>query len=151
MNRPDPEKKFVGIQISPISFIDEGVDQVLDTLQQRVGVNVLLIGTISWLGLKVGRRISHELEGWPDHGVQAPYTMKGGAYWNTHADYYANTPIKDFRSTDEELAGRDILELVIPAARARGMQIIPEMMEPLFKYAGHVGECRADRQHAPIP
>ncbi len=137
MSAPDPEKKFVGIQISPISFIDEGVEQVLDTLQRRVGVNALLIGTISWLGLKVGRRISHALEGWPDHGVPAPYTMQGGAYWATHAEYYANTPIKAFRSTDAELAGRDILELVIPAARARGMQVIPEMMEPLFKYAGH--------------
>ena len=47
-NRKD---KFVGIQISPISFIDEGIDNVLDTLQKRVGVNVLLIGTVSWLGL----------------------------------------------------------------------------------------------------
>ena len=46
--------KFVGIQISPISFIDEGIDNVLDTLQKRVGVNVLLIGTVSWLGLKSG-------------------------------------------------------------------------------------------------
>jgi hypothetical protein len=64
------DNKFVGIQISPISFIDEGVEQVLDTLQNRVGINVLLIGTISWLGLKVGRRISWELEGWPDHGVR---------------------------------------------------------------------------------
>ena len=41
--------KFVGVQISPISFIDEGVDNVLETLQNRVGVNVLLIGTVSWL------------------------------------------------------------------------------------------------------
>jgi hypothetical protein len=133
----DRNAKFVGIQISPISFIDEGIDGVLDTLQQRIGVNVLLIGSISWLGLKVGRRISHQLEGWPDHGVQAPYTMKGGAYWQTRAEYYAHTGIKDFRSQDAELAGRDILAEVIPAAKKRGMQVIPEMMEPLFKYAGH--------------
>jgi hypothetical protein len=128
---------FVGIQISPISFIDEGVETVLDTLQHRVGVNVLMIGTISWLGLKVGRRISHALEGWPDHGVPAPYTMRGGSYLKVRPEYYAKTIIKDFASTDPELAGNDILELVIPAARARGMQIIPEFMEPLFKYAGH--------------
>jgi hypothetical protein len=25
MNRPDPADKFVGIQLSPISFVDEGV------------------------------------------------------------------------------------------------------------------------------
>ena len=39
--KPNPDDKFVGIQVSPISFIDEGVDAVLDTLQNRVGVNVV--------------------------------------------------------------------------------------------------------------
>ena len=71
--------KFVGIQVSPISFIDEGIDNVLDTLQGRVGVNVLMIGTVSWLGLKAGRSISYKLDGWPDHGVGEPIDMKGGA------------------------------------------------------------------------
>ena len=72
----DPAKKFVGIQISPISFVDEGIETVLDTLQNRVGVNVLMLGTVSWLGLKSGRSISHELDGWPDHGVPEPYQMR---------------------------------------------------------------------------
>lgn len=130
-------KKFVGIQISPISFIDEGVDVVLDTLQQRVGVNVLMVGTVSWLGLKAGRSISHKLDGWPDHGVPEPLTMKGGAYFNPHAEFYANTFIKDFRAKDEAMQGIDILEMVIPEARRRGMRVMPELMEPLFKYAGH--------------
>ena len=58
-------EKFVGIQISPLSFLDEGIEPLLDTLQGRFGINTLLIGTISWLGLKVGRRISHKLEGCP--------------------------------------------------------------------------------------
>jgi len=39
-----PQERFVGIQISPISFIDEGVEAVLDTLQQRVGVNAPMLG-----------------------------------------------------------------------------------------------------------
>ena len=56
--KPDPKEKFVGIQVSPISFVDEGVDQVLDTLKDRVGVNVLMLGTVSWLGLKTGRSAS---------------------------------------------------------------------------------------------
>jgi hypothetical protein len=131
------EKKFVGIQISPISFIDEGVEQTLDTLYQRVGVNVLLVGTISWLGLKVGRRISHELEGWPDHGVPEPFSMKGGSYLDYRPEYYTNTSIRNFRATDPEMEGKDILEMIIPSARERGIKIIPEMMEPLFGYAGH--------------
>jgi hypothetical protein len=128
---------FVGIQISPISFIDEGVEQVLDTLQARASVNVLMIGTVSWLGLKVGRSISHELDGFPDHGVPEPLTLQGGAYFQPHPEYYANTFIKDFRAKDPQMAGKDILEMVIPAAKARGMQVYIELMEPFFKYAGH--------------
>jgi len=88
---PNPDDKFVGIQISPISFLDEGVDTVLDTLQNRVGVNVLMLGTVSWLGLKTGRSISHKLDGWPDHGVPEPFAMKGGAYFNPDPAYYTGT------------------------------------------------------------
>ena len=130
-------EKFVGIQISPISLIDEGVDEVLDTLQQRVGVNVLLIGTVSWLGLKVGRSISHQLDGWPDHGVPEPSPLTGGAYVKTRPEYYQTTIIDDYGNRDPVMQGKDVLEMVIPAARARGMQVYSELMEPFFKYAGH--------------
>jgi hypothetical protein len=143
------EQTFVGIQISPISFIDEGVEPVLDTLQNRVGINALMIGTVSWLGLKAGRSISHQLDGWPDHGVSAPLTMKGGAYFQPHPEYYTNTFIKDFRAKDKEMDGIDILETVIPKARARGMKIMPEMMEPLFKYAGHGSVNNVDIPNLP--
>lgn len=129
--------KFVGIQISPISFIDEGVEAVLDTLQSRVGVNVLMIGTVSWLGLKSGRSISHALDGWPDHGVPEPFAMKGGAYFEPDPAYYQKTLIKDFKAKDPEMAGRDILAMVIPEAKKRGIKVFIELMEPFFKYAGH--------------
>jgi hypothetical protein len=131
------DDKFVGIQISPISFVDEGIDAVLDTLQQRVGVNVLMIGTVSWLGLKVGRSISHKLDGWPDHGVPEPSPLQGGAYVKTRPEYYRKTIIDDYENRDPLMAGFDVLEQVIPAARARGMQVYSELMEPFFKYAGH--------------
>lgn len=137
VTRPNAAAKFVAIQLSPVSFIDEGVDAVLDTLQQRVGVNVLMLGTVSWLGLKAGRSISHQLDGWPDHGVPEPFAMKGGAYFDPDPRYYRTTFIDDYKAKDAEMRGVDILELVIPAARARGMQVFVELMEPFFKYAGH--------------
>jgi hypothetical protein len=130
-------EKFVGIQISPISIVDEGVEALLARLDERFGINVLLIGTISWLGLKVGRRISWKLEGWPDHGPQAPSPLQGGSYVKEHPEYFRNTFIQNFRSRDQELQDIDILELVIPEARKRGMKIYPEVMEPLFNYTGH--------------
>ena len=142
-------KSFVGIQISPISFVDEGVDAVLETLQERVGVNTLMIGTVSWLGLKAGRSISHKFDGWPDHGVPEPLTMKGGAYFQPHDEFYGNTSITNFQATDKETAGKDILEMVIPAAHARGMKVMPELMEPIFKYAGHGSVNNVDIPNLP--
>ncbi len=133
----EQKDKFVGVQIGPISFVDEGVAPLLDQLTGRFGINVLLLGTISWLGLKVGRRISWQLEGWPNHGKQEPYELKGGSYTRSHMEYYGNTFIRNFDNPDPGLEGQDILEMVIPEARKRGMKIYPEVMEPLFKYAGH--------------
>jgi len=113
------------------------VDAVLDTLQERVGVNVVFLGTVSWLGLKIGRSISWKIDGWPDHGVPEPLEVQGGSYLTDHPEFYRNTSVTNFRAPDEAMRDRDILEMVIPGARARGMKVIPELMEPLFKYAGH--------------
>ena len=131
------ENKFVGVQISPISFIDEGVDAVLDTLQNRVGVNVLLIGTVSWLGLKSGRSVSWKIDGWPDHGIPEPFSMKGGAYFDPDPKFYNKTFIKKFKAQDKEMVNEDILKMVIPKAKERGMKVFIELMEPFFNYAGH--------------
>ncbi len=135
--KPNRDEKFVAVQLSPVSFIDEGVDAVLDTLQNRVGVNVLMLGTVSWLGLKAGRSISHALDGWPDHGVPEPFAMKGGAYFDPDPRYYRTTFIDDYKAKDVEMEGVNILETVLPAAKARGMKVFIELMEPFFKYAGH--------------
>ena len=137
MIKPNTDNRFVGIQASPISFVDEGVDNVLETLQNRVGVNVLMLGTVSWLGLKSGRSISHDLDGWPDHGVPEPYQMRGGAYFDPDPRYYNDTFMSDYRSQDPEFAGKDILKMVVPDAHERGMKVYIELMEPFFKYAGH--------------
>ena len=130
-------EKFVGIQLGPISVADEGVEPLLDGLGERFGINVLLLGTVSWLALKVGRRVSHELEGWPDHGAQNAAPLRGGSFLHPRPEHYRNTFIKEFRAADEELAGVDILEAVLPHSRARGMRTYIDVMEPMFNYSGH--------------
>jgi hypothetical protein len=106
-------------------------------LQGRFGINAVMIGTVSWLGLKVGRRVSRALEGWPDHGSQNDEPLRGGSYLTSHPAYYSQTPIREFRAADAELAGIDILELVIPHAHARGIRVYTDLMEPMFNYLGH--------------
>ena len=135
--KPSKDEKFVGIQVSPISLVDEGVDQVLDMVSNRFGVNAIFLGTVSWLALKVGRRVSHEVEGWPDHGAQDARPLGGGSYLKSRPEAYNSTFMKDVRASDKELEGIDILAETVPAARARGMKIYADLMEPMFNYLGH--------------
>jgi hypothetical protein len=128
---------FVGIQLGPLNFASEGVEPLLDMFAERFGINALMIGTVSWLGLKLGQPVSHELDGWPDHGTHADAPLEGGSYLAPRPEFYANTTIKNFLAPDRALGGVDVLELVLPHTRARGMRVYPDLMEPMFNYAGH--------------
>jgi hypothetical protein len=110
---------FVGIQIGAISFIDEGVEAVLDTLQQTAGVNALLISALSWSRGNAGRAAY----GFPDHGVQQPDHLKGGAFYQPDPAHYEATFMKQFAAPDPLYAGFDTLADVVPAAVARGMKV----------------------------
>jgi hypothetical protein len=130
-------EKFVGIQVSALSVADEGVEPLLDMLGTRFGVNALMLGTVSWLALKVGRRVSTDVEGWPDHGKHVETPIQGGSFLHPHPEYYRRTSIDSFRAQDPELAGVDVLELVLAHTRQRGMRVYIDLMEPMFAYAGH--------------
>jgi hypothetical protein len=112
-------KTFVGIQIGAISFIDEGVEQVLDVLESHAGVNALLISALSWSYGNAGRAVY----GFPDHGVAEPDNLEGGAFYQPDPAYYEGTLLKSFGAPDKLYAGFDTLADVIPAARKRGMKV----------------------------
>jgi len=129
--------RFIGLQMGPVNFADEGVEPLLDMLAERFAIGALMIGTVSWLGLKVGRSVSRQIEGWPDHGRRDDSPLRGGSYLTPRPAFYSNTLIKQFRATDPGLGKFDVLDAVLPHARARGMRVYPDLMEPMFNYAGH--------------
>ena len=110
---------FIGIQIGAISFIDEGVEQVLDILQEKAGVNAILISALSWSIGNAGRAAF----GFPDHGVQEPDNLQGGGFFQPDPRYYTATFHKDFAAPDPLYQGFDALADVIPAARKRGIKV----------------------------
>jgi hypothetical protein len=112
-------KTWVGIQIGAISFIDEGVENVLDILQEKAGVNALLISALSWSYGNAGRAVY----GFPDHGVAEPDNLQGGAFWKTNPAYYEGTTHTSFDAPDPLYKGFDTLADVIPAARKRGIKV----------------------------
>lgn len=114
-----PEKPFIAIQIGARSFVDEGVDKCLETLQEKARVNVLMPTVFTY-----GRGLSgRQIPGLPlpDHGVQAYDEIHGGSYTKVHPEYYKNSVIQDIRAP--ELGDFDILADVTPQARKLGMKV----------------------------
>src|SRR5215471_18543599 len=63
------QSKMIGIQVGAVSFVDEGVEQVLDILQERAAVNTIFLATFTYGRGLAGRQIPGQP--FPDHGVQS--------------------------------------------------------------------------------
>jgi hypothetical protein len=127
-----PGKKFIAMQISAQSFVDEGVDKCLDTLQQKAGVNVIMPVAYSY-GWELDGRQVHERP-LPDHGAQSYDEIHGGSYTAVHPEYYRDSPILDGLRAPE-LGNFDIFADVIPKAKAHGIQtyaLFAEDYNPAF-------------------
>jgi hypothetical protein len=113
-------KPTIGIQIGSISFLDEGIEKVLDTLQEKACVNALFVTSFTYGNGTASRQLpGHPI---PDHGVQAyDDDFHGGNYARPHAQFYKDTILKDMKAPDH--GNIDILEMVIPAAKKRGIKV----------------------------
>jgi hypothetical protein len=114
-----PGKKFVAIQVGAVSFVDEGVEEVLDILQERGGVNALMLAVFTYGRGIAGRQIPGQPL--PDHGAQKydTDTFHGGSYTAVHSQFFQNSVFKDFRAPD--VGAFDLLAEVVPKAKARGI------------------------------
>src|SRR3954447_7741204 len=63
-----PGKKMIGMQVGAVSFIDEGVQPVLDNLQNMAGINTLFLATFTYGRSIAGRQVPGQPL--PDHGKQ---------------------------------------------------------------------------------
>jgi len=115
---PKNEKHFVAIQVGARSFVDEGVDRVLDTFQKTAGVNVVMPAVFTYGRGLSGRQVPGQPL--PDHGVQEYDEVHGGSYSKLYPEFSSKSVIQKVRAP--ELGEFDILADVIPKAKARGMQ-----------------------------
>src|SRR5881396_3347706 len=113
-------KKFVAIQVGAVSFVDEGVDKVLDIFQEKARINALLLAVFTYGRGIAGRQIPGQPL--PDHGTQEydTKTFHGGCYSAVHPEYYKGAAFTDFRAPD--LGDFDLLASVVPRAKARGIR-----------------------------
>ena len=113
--------KMIGLQIGVVSFVDEGVEQTLDILQERGAVNTIFLTTFTYGRGLAGRQIPGQP--FPDHGKQESdeKTFHGGNYATPHPEFYKNTVLKQTRAPDH--GGLDMVAAVLPAARKRGLKL----------------------------
>jgi len=112
-------RNMIGIQVGAVSFVDEGVEQVLDVFQQRASINTLFLAVFTYGRGIAGRQVPGQPL--PDHGKQEyDLNFRGGSFTQVHSQYYRNTVLKDIRARD--YGDFDVLASVIPAARKRGVK-----------------------------
>ncbi|HEY7116794.1 MAG TPA: twin-arginine translocation signal domain-containing protein [Tepidisphaeraceae bacterium] len=116
-----PNQPLVGIQVGAVSFADEGVDQVLDIIQERGQANAIFLATFTYGRGIAGRQVPGQLL--PDHGKQEydDKTFHGGNYATPHRRFYEKTVLKDTRAPD--FGDLDILQAVLPRAKQRGIKV----------------------------
>ncbi|MDO9340300.1 MAG: twin-arginine translocation signal domain-containing protein, partial [Bacteroidales bacterium] len=87
-----------GIQVGAVSFVDEGVENVLDILQKRGEINTIFLTTFTYGRGLSGRQIPGQP--FPDHGsrVSDEKTFYGGNYATPHPGFYRNTVLKETRA-----------------------------------------------------
>lgn len=109
-------KNLVAIQIKPYAWIDEGIDRVLDNIQQKGNVNTVWAYTYDYAEARMTRDGAIPL---PDHGVPGDSHFVGGAFYDYDPKYFRNTILKDFRSPD--YGKFNVITEVAPKLKARGM------------------------------
>jgi hypothetical protein len=119
--QPNPSNRMIGLQVGSVSFLDEGTEKVLDIVQEKGAVNTLFLAVFTYGRGIAGRQVPGQPL--PDHGKQEYDTnFHGGNFATPHPQFYRNTVLKDTRAPDH--GNLDILEIVLPAARKRGLKTI---------------------------
>lgn len=120
---------IIGLQLGAASFMDEGIDTVLESLQKRAGVNTIFMSTFCYDRGLNGRQIPGQP--FPDHGPKETdeKTYHGGFYATPHAKFYEGTAIKGDRMVAPDFGGTDVLAQVIPAAKKRGIRVFASVLD----------------------
>ena len=115
-------RKIMAIQLDAIAPANEGVERVLDEVQQRAGVNVLMIDAL-WFTEFPSRA---ELESTPlmGHFRDPNSRLVGGRMGFVRPEYYKDTGL-DLRPLSASAEVPDILAAFCAAAKRRQLPVVP--------------------------
>ena len=109
-------KNFVAIQVKPYAWVDEGIDQLLDNIQNKGAVNTVWAYTYDYSEGRMTRNGTIPL---PDHGKPGRPEFVGGAFYDYDPKYFRGTILNDFRSPD--YGKFNVISDVAAKVKARGM------------------------------
>lgn len=124
-----PPDAVIGIQMSPHTMLDEGIEACLDLIQDTSGINTVIPYTHAFHTSTLGKRLEDLAR---DHG-KPPRDFRGKvpAVWvRHHSEYFHGTSLR-VRATDPglEFADRDLFSEMVQPCRERGMRVYGRVLE----------------------
>lgn len=106
-------KNLVATQVKAYAWQDEGIDKLLDNLQEKGNVNTVFAFTF----LSEPTDVSGDIP-LPDHGTYSKaHPEIGGAFYDYDLKYFADTTLKEFHAASPF----NVISEVGPKMKARGM------------------------------
>src|SRR5580658_9650890 len=108
-------KNLVATQVKAYAWLDEGIDKLLDNLQQKGNINTVFAFTFLSEPTDISGRIPL-----PDHGTYSKANPEiGGAFYDYDLKYFQNTTLRDFHASSKF----NVISEVGPKMKARGMDL----------------------------
>jgi hypothetical protein len=106
-------KNVVATQVKAFAWQDEGIDKLLDNLQQKGNINTVFAFTFLSEPTDISGRIPL-----PDHGTYSKANPEiGGAFYDYDLKYFQNTTLRDFHASTKF----NVIREVAPKMKSRGM------------------------------
>lgn len=122
-------KTFVGIQMSPHTMLDEGIEECLDLIGETAGVNAVLPYSHAFHTSTLGKPLRLLAK---DHG-KPPRDLRNKvpAVWVRHNEKYFKDTILRIKATDKKLefSDSDLFKEIRQPANERGMKVFARILE----------------------
>ena len=121
---------YIGVQVTPVSLFDEGIDRCLDLLQREAAVNSIMLYTHSYYAAKSLPPAVYA----SDHGVPVrdsrSRTLRRN--WVRHDEKrFSGTFLRHEQPTPaQEFHDRDLFAELASPARRRGISVYARILEP---------------------
>ncbi len=122
-------KTFVGIQMSPHTMLDEGIDNCLDLIGEKAAVNAVFPYSHAFHTATLGKPLRDLAT---DHG-KPPRDLRNlvpGVWVKHHNEFFKNTILRVKPvDTTLEFANRDLFKEIREPANKRGMKVFARILE----------------------